>query len=167
MERKTPLFESYLTITSPSKVVIKAGLAYRGLEKFGYPFIALIPSSIIWFIDFSLPDPVQWPLRITLMVLAYFITRKFVHRYLSRTILILDKTKHVFKSDLDAFEVPFTDIKDVLTEEVKTQSSGKENTSYSLKYLTPNGTKSSAFAFTSYNNVNELASVIMNVTQEA
>jgi hypothetical protein len=167
MEKKTKLFESYLVFSDGKKVIVKAKLAYKGLEKFGYFIIYLIPLLVIWYAP---PNSINMPLfliilKIFLMIAALIIVIPGIKQLLSKTILVLDKEKNTLKLDLDHEELAISDIKGIEITEINSPES--EDTYYQLKFVLPGGEKTSSFALLKYTHAKEIADVILPTSQQS
>ena len=161
------VFADYIIKNKGDKITIKANLTYKGLEKFGISYASAILLTLIInaYIPLSrtssnLIVTAKFLLVIIIFILSKILLKKLFKQILAVPILEIDKGKKTLLSTIDKFKTDLSQMKDVSIVEEDSVEENTEELKYCLKFILPDGEKTSIFAFTSYNKLREILNLI-------
>lgn len=117
---------------------------------------------IIYYI--SIRGSVAIVAKLFLMVLTYVLARKFLFRIFAVKLFEINKDSKEIKNFQDGFKTKLSNIQEMSVVEEVLQSGEGEIMQYRLRFVLPDGEKTSTFALTSYNKVEEMITLIKNAS---
>jgi hypothetical protein len=162
------LFNDYFIKKTPNAVSIRGKIAYQGLEKFGsklmmgmfYLFLPLVP----YYWPLTVPNAIwiKLVLMIALFAVSYKLVNKYVAPFITAMLIVKVDTKaKTLSLPMDKFQTELTAITKLSIIEEQAAKEADEKY-YRLKLKLTDGEKVSTFAFTSYNKLDEILTVIKN-----
>lgn len=151
-------FTKYLMRENKDRIIFRGILQFKGLEQIGIYFSYLIGPLIIYYLPVS--GGLFTIIKLLFMLLAFVITRRIVTTLLSIKILEINKIEKELKFPLDNFETNLSAIRELSIIEDVYQKDNNEFMRYRLKFILPDGEKSSVFAFTAYGKAQEIIELI-------
>jgi hypothetical protein len=125
--------------------------------------LALVaPAFIYYFPVFGFYGGVTVVLKLVLIIMAFLLSRKIITYLFAVKILEINKEKKELKYFLEEFSTKTSDIKEISILEEDYGNGGANVIQYRLRFVMPEGEKTSAFAMTSYNKAQEIIELIKN-----
>lgn len=155
MDHQAKLFDNFIVLKKEEKTIFKGQLAYYGLERFGYLLLYLVPPALMYYCPFpsfgvaSVDFVFHILIKFVLMVAAFLLGKKYIRIFLSRTLLVVDKSKQTLVLDLDGESIGTPSVKDIVFVQEDWEEAGIKTSYFRIKVLTEDTEKQTGFAFAS------------------
>jgi len=156
------IFTDYIVVKKKGRIFVRGTLTYTNLERSGAVFSYWVVPFLTLFIPlpFDKLTPLVAFIKLLIIIITFLLVKPYVDRLLTKSFLEIDKKRKIFESKIDNFKTDLSQIKEIEITEESNEDQDGEYMLYLLKFHLQNGEKTSAFAFTTYNKLEQLLKII-------